>query len=93
MAEYVAADRPAQVFDYPGSGHLFADLSKPDEYQPAEADLMWSRVSEFLAWDRSLAAAVTEEGNPPREEAPCAPSHMPFRISAAVTARLRSPRR
>ena len=37
-----------EVFDYPGSGHLFADPSKDDEYQPAEADLMWSRVLEFL---------------------------------------------
>jgi dienelactone hydrolase len=39
----------AEVFNYPGSGHLFADPSKTDEYQPAEAKLMWSRVTEFLA--------------------------------------------
>jgi dienelactone hydrolase len=39
----------AEVFDYPGAGHLFADPSKTDEYQPAEAELMWSRVTEFLA--------------------------------------------
>jgi len=38
-----------EVFDYPGSGHLFADASRPDEFQPAEAELMWSRVFEFLA--------------------------------------------
>jgi dienelactone hydrolase len=37
-----------EVFDYPGSGHLFADPSKADEFQPAEAELMWSRVLEFL---------------------------------------------
>lgn len=37
-----------EAFDYPGAGHLFADPSKPDEYQPAEAELMWSRVLEFL---------------------------------------------
>lgn len=37
-----------EVFDYPGSGHLFADASKTDEFQPAEAELMWSRVLEFL---------------------------------------------
>jgi dienelactone hydrolase len=43
------AGATADVFDYPGSGHLFADPSKPDEYQPAEAELMWSRVTEFLA--------------------------------------------
>jgi dienelactone hydrolase len=37
-----------EVFDYPGSGHLFADSSMPDEYQPAEAELMLSRIKEFL---------------------------------------------
>jgi dienelactone hydrolase len=37
-----------EVFDYPGSGHLFADPSKADEFQPAEAELMWSRVLDFL---------------------------------------------
>lgn len=37
-----------EVFDYPGDGHLFADPSKTDEYQPAEAELMWSRVLDFL---------------------------------------------
>lgn len=37
-----------ELFDYPGSGHLFADPSKADEYQPAEAELMWSRVLDFL---------------------------------------------
>jgi len=37
-----------EVFDYPGSGHLFADPSRRDEYQPAEADLMLTRVNDFL---------------------------------------------
>jgi dienelactone hydrolase len=37
-----------EVFDYPGSGHLFADSSRPDEYQPAEARLMLRRVKAFL---------------------------------------------
>ena len=37
-----------EVFDYPGSGHLFADSSKPDEYQPADAELMLTRVKDFL---------------------------------------------
>ncbi len=37
------------VYDYPGSGHLFADPSKTDEFQPAEAELMWSRVLDFLS--------------------------------------------
>jgi dienelactone hydrolase len=37
-----------EVFDYPGSGHLFADSSRPDEYQPADARLMVRRVRDFL---------------------------------------------
>ncbi len=37
-----------EVFDYPGSGHLFADSSLPDEYQPEEAELMLARIKEFL---------------------------------------------
>jgi len=37
-----------EVFDYPGSGHLFADSSMADEYQPAEAELMLSRIKDFL---------------------------------------------
>ncbi len=48
-AAITAAGGVAGVFDYPGSGHLFADPSKADEYQPAEAELMWARVLEFLA--------------------------------------------
>jgi dienelactone hydrolase len=43
-----AAGAEVELFDYPGSGHLFADRSKEDEYQPAEAELMWSRVLDFL---------------------------------------------
>lgn len=43
-----AAGAHVEVFDYPGSGHLFADPTKADEFQPAEAELMWSRVLEFL---------------------------------------------
>ncbi len=38
-----------EVFDYPGSGHVFTDASKPDEYQPDEARLLWERALGFLA--------------------------------------------
>jgi dienelactone hydrolase len=38
----------AEVFHYPGSGHLFTDASKADEYQPADAALAWERVLELL---------------------------------------------
>lgn len=36
-----------EVFDYPGSGHLFTDASLSDEYDPAAAELLWERVEEF----------------------------------------------
>jgi dienelactone hydrolase len=49
VAAVESAGAAVEVFDYPGSGHLFADSSKADEYQPAEAELMWSRVTEFIA--------------------------------------------
>jgi dienelactone hydrolase len=49
VAAVERAGATADVFDYPGSGHLFADPSMADEYRPAEAELMWSRVTEFIA--------------------------------------------
>jgi dienelactone hydrolase len=42
------AGAEVEAFDYPGSGHLFADPSMPAEYQPADAALLWSRVDDFL---------------------------------------------
>lgn len=48
VAAAEAAGAAVEIFDYPGSGHLFADPSKADEYQPAEAALMWERVTGFL---------------------------------------------
>jgi dienelactone hydrolase len=47
-ADVEAAGSRAEVFHYPGSGHLFTDASKTDEYQPAEAALAWERVLAFL---------------------------------------------
>jgi dienelactone hydrolase len=44
-----AAGGECEVFDYPGSGHVFTDASKPDEYQPDEARLLWERALGFLA--------------------------------------------
>lgn len=46
--EVEAAGGRAEVFHYPGSGHLFTDASKIDEYQPEEAALAWERVLAFL---------------------------------------------
>ena len=45
-----------EVFDYPGSGHVFTDASKVDEFQPEEARQLWERVLAFLA--RVDASAV-----------------------------------
>jgi len=57
VAAVTAAGGAIEVFDYPGSGHLFADPSKTDEYQPAEAALMWEHVTEFLERVTSPAVA------------------------------------
>ena len=51
-----------QVFDYPGSGHLFADSSRADEYQRDEAELLLSRLQDFLdEIDQVLDAAQAEQ--------------------------------
>ena len=50
LAAFVrAGGSTCDVFDYPGSGHLFADADLPDEYDATSAELMWSRALEFLA--------------------------------------------
>ena len=38
-----------EVFDYPGSGHLFTDPTLPDEYDTATTELFWSRALPFVA--------------------------------------------
>ena len=37
-----------EVFDYPGTGHLFTDASLPEEYDAAAAELLWGRVLRFV---------------------------------------------
>ncbi len=37
-----------EFFDYPGSGHLFTDPSRADEYDQASAELLWRRALMFL---------------------------------------------
>ncbi|MCI2240570.1 dienelactone hydrolase family protein [Kineococcus sp. TRM81007] len=46
-----AAGASIEVFDYPGSGHLFTDPSLPQEYDEAATTLLWRRV---LAFCRAL---------------------------------------
>lgn len=38
-----------EVFDYPGSGHLFTDVTLPDEYDAESTELFWSRALPFVA--------------------------------------------
>jgi len=42
-----AAGAPIEVFDYPGSGHLFTDPSLPNEYDEQAAALLWQRALAF----------------------------------------------
>lgn len=37
-----------EVFDYPGSGHLFTDPSLPAEFDPVATETFWSRVLPFV---------------------------------------------
>ncbi len=44
-----AAGASVELFDYPGSGHLFTDPSRTSEYDEHAADLLWSRALSFCA--------------------------------------------
>lgn len=46
-ADVRAAGAVVEVFDYPGSGHLFTDPSLPVEYDEQAANSLWSRVLAF----------------------------------------------
>ena len=37
-----------EVFDYPGSGHLFTDPTLPAEYDPVANETFWRRVLPFV---------------------------------------------
>jgi dienelactone hydrolase len=37
-----------EVFDYPGSGHLFTDPTLPAEYDPLSTETFWRRVLPFV---------------------------------------------
>lgn len=41
------ADASAEMFDYPGDGHLFTDASLAGEYHEANTRLLWERVLRF----------------------------------------------
>jgi dienelactone hydrolase len=48
-ADVAAAGGTLEIFDYPGSGHLFTDPTLPAEYDAEATELMWSRVLPFVA--------------------------------------------
>jgi dienelactone hydrolase len=47
-ADVAAGGAELEVFDYPGTGHLFSDPSLPDEYDAGASELMWSRILPFV---------------------------------------------
>lgn len=47
VADNRAARGHVDLFDYPGSGHLFTDPSLPVEYDPQATALLWERVLAF----------------------------------------------
>ncbi len=49
VREIEAGGGTIEVFDYPGSGHLFTDPTLPDEYDAATTELFWSRALPFVA--------------------------------------------
>jgi len=48
-ADVAAAGATLELFDYPGTGHLFTDPTLPDEYDAEATELLWSRVLPFVA--------------------------------------------
>jgi dienelactone hydrolase len=57
-----AAGGTIEVFDYPGSGHLFTDPTLPAEYDPVITETFWSRALPFVA-----ACGLTAENIPQQE--------------------------
>ncbi len=49
LADVSDAGGTLEIFDYPGSGHLFTDPTLPDEYAAEATELMWSRVLPFVS--------------------------------------------
>lgn len=47
-----------EIFDYPGSGHLFTDASMAEEYDEGAAELLWARALGFCAQVEESARKV-----------------------------------
>jgi dienelactone hydrolase len=48
VADVEAGGGTIEVFDYPGSGHLFSDPTLPAEYDPVATETFWSRALPFV---------------------------------------------
>ncbi len=48
IADVKSGGGTLEVFDYPGSGHLFTDPTLPDEYDPVATEAFWDRVLPFV---------------------------------------------
>jgi dienelactone hydrolase len=48
ISDVEAGGGTIEVFDYPGSGHLFTDPTLPAEYDPLSTETFWSRVLPFV---------------------------------------------
>ena len=48
VTDVTAGGGTIEVFDYPGSGHLFTDPTLPAEYDPVATEAFWSRVLPFV---------------------------------------------
>jgi dienelactone hydrolase len=55
-ADVHAAGARFELFDYPGTGHLFTDPSLPAEHDPEAAALLWERALSFCRSVRPTAA-------------------------------------
>jgi len=49
----------AALHEYVGSGHLFTDPSRPDEFDPRATEALWTHVDDFLR-NISRAAHATQ---------------------------------
>ena len=58
-ADVRQAGAPFELFDYPGTGHLFTDPSLPAEYDAPAAELLWERA---LAFCRAVRPTVGSAG-------------------------------
>ena len=48
VRDVTAAGGTLELFDYPGTGHLFTDPTLLDEYDAVATELLWSRVLPFI---------------------------------------------